>query len=280
MMRFFIGSLVLLTAVAFLAAADAPELLQKAKAAAKQGQLQEALKLADEAVAADAKSPAAVLFRGELHEALANHEKAVADFGQAIALDPKLAEAYNHRGSERFKLGQVAESLTDFDKYLELRPREKPGHWKRGISLYYAGKYKEGKEQFEAYEQVDTNDVENAVWHYICNARAVGPDKARAALLKIGKDQRVPMMEVYSLFGGKAKPADVMAAAKADDPPAAQLKSRLFYAHLYLGIYHDILGEQKLALEHLTEAAEKYRIGHYMGDVAKVHLDMLKKEKK
>ena len=160
----------------------------------------------------------------------------------------------------------MAESLADFNKFLELQPGEKPGHWKRGISLYYAGKFKDGKEQFESYEKVDTNDVENAVWHYICNARAVGPEKARAALLKIGKDQRVPMMEVYALFAGKAKPADVLAAAKADDPPAAQLKTRLFYAHLYLGIYHDILGDQKQALEHMTEAAEKYRIGHYMGD--------------
>jgi len=276
-MRCLLGLLVIAGAAL---GADAPELLQKARAVAKQGQLAEALKLADQAVAADAKSAAVVQFRGELHETLGNHEKAVADFSQVLALDPKLAEAYNRRGSEQFKLGKVAESLADFDKFLELRPREKPGHWKRGISLYYAGKYKEGKEQFEAYEQVDTNDVENAVWHYICHARAASPEKARAALLKIGKDQRVPMMEVYALFAGKAKPADVMAAAKADDLPAAQLKVRLFYAHLYLGIHHDIAGEPKLALEHMTEAAEKYRIGHYMGDVAKVHLDLLRKEKK
>ena len=32
--------------------------------------------------------------------------------------------------------------------------------------------------------------------------------------------------------------------------------------------------------EHMTEAAGKYRIGHYMGDVARVHADVLRKETK
>ncbi len=158
-------------------------------------------------------------------------KEAVADFDKAIEFDPKLAEAYDQRGSEHFKLGQIKGSLADFDKFLELRPDERNGHWRRGITLYYAGQFDEGRKQFEGYEKVDgaTNDVENAVWHYLCNARAIGPAKARAALLKIGKDGRVPMMEVYALYGGKAKPDDVLAAARAGDPRPAELKQRLFY---------------------------------------------------
>ena len=34
------------------------------------------------------------------------------------------------------------------------------------------------------------------------------------------------------------------------------------------------------ALEHMTAAAGKYRIGHYMGDVARVHEELLRKESK
>src|SRR5262249_55171572 len=160
----------------------------------------------------------ALLLRGIVHEALENHKEAIADFDRMLAIDPKEAEAYNHRGSEQFKLGHLAESLADFDRFLELRPDERPGHWKRGITLYYLGKFDEGRKQFEGYEKVDTNDVENAVWHYLCTARLLGADKARASLLKIGKDARVPMMEVYALFGGKAKPEDVLAAAEDDRP--------------------------------------------------------------
>src|SRR5262249_17849708 len=96
-------------------------------------------------------------------------------------------------------------------------------------------------------------------------------------LLKIGRDRRVPMMEVYSLFGGKIKPADVLAAVEAGDVPAEQRNAQRFYAHLYLGLYAEATGDRKQAVEHLTIAADKRRIGHYMWDVARVHRDLLKK---
>src|SRR5262249_31316097 len=152
-------------------------------------------------------------------------------------------------------------------------------HWKRGITCYYLGKFDEGKKQFEGYEKVDTNDVENAVWHFLCAARATNVEKARAGMLKIGKDERVPMMQVYDLYLGKAKPEEVLAAVKEGDPKGDKLTERLFYAHLYLGLYYEVQGDKKLALEHLTKATDDYKIGHYMWDVAHVHRDLLKKDK-
>jgi lipoprotein NlpI len=254
------------------------ELLEKARAALKHGKEADALKLATKAIDQEPKNAVPWLVRGTIHESSRQHAKAVADFDKAIALDAKLADAYDRRGSEHFKLGHIKESVADFDKYLELEPERKNGHWKRGISLYYAGKFDDGRKQFEGYEKVDTNDVENAVWHFLCAARQDGVKKARTAILKIGKDKRVPMMQVYDLYAGKAKPADVLDAAKAGDPPAEQLNARLFYAHLYLGLYAEATGDKKLALEHLTTAADKHKIGHYMWDVAKVHRDVLKKQ--
>ena len=264
----------------FVAAETADDRLDKAQTALEKGRAKEALALADEAVGQAPKSPRARYVRGLAHEMLGKHTEAVADFDKALALDDKLAEAYDHRGSERFKLGQVKESLADFDRYLELRPEAKNGHWKRGISLYYVGKFEEGRKQFEGYEKVDTNDVENAVWHYLCNARAVGVEKARAAMLKIGKDRRVPMMEVYALYAGKAKPDDVLAAARAGEPSKDDLNRRLFYAHLYLGLYYEAEGDKKKAREHITRAADDYPIGHYMGDVARVARNALSESAK
>src|SRR5262249_57763152 len=139
--------------------------------------------------------------------ALGGRGEGGADFDKCLEGDPKCAEAYDRRGSEQFKRGRVAESLADFDRFLKLRPEAAPGHWKRGISLYYAGRFDEGRRQFEGYEKVDTNDVENAVWHFLCNARRLGIEKARTQMLKIGKDRRVPMMDVYDLYRGKIKPA-------------------------------------------------------------------------
>jgi lipoprotein NlpI len=255
-----------------------PDLVDQARGAWKKGDSAKALELAGKAIALEPKDARLYLFRGSLSEALNRHDEAIADFDKCLEIDPKNAEAYNHRGSEQFRRGKIAESLADFDRFLELRPEERPGHWKRGISLYYAGRFAEGRKQFEGYEKVDTNDVENAVWQFLCAAREVGVDKARAGMLKIGKDRRVPMMRVYAMFKGDAKPEDVLEEAKAGEPAARELNLRLFYANLYLGLYYEALGDQKKALEYVTAAADKYKVEGYMWDVARVHRDLRRKE--
>jgi lipoprotein NlpI len=83
------------------------------------------------------------------------------------------------------------------------------------------------------------------------------------------------MTEVYELYAGRAKPEDVLVAARAGEPREEDLKRRLFYAHLYIGLYYEAEGDKKKALEHMKRAAEDYRIGHYMGDVARVGRDVL-----
>ncbi len=244
-----------------------------------QGDADQALGLAEKAVAADPDAAQPLYVRGLAKAALHRPADAVADYDKALKIDPKKAEIYDSRGSEEFKLGKFAESVADFDRYLEAVPKQAPGHWRRGISLYYAGRYDDGRKQFAAYEQVDTNDVENAVWHFLCAARADGVEKARAAMLKIGKDTRVPMMTVYDLYRGQAKPEDVTAAAEAGDATDAERKERRFYAHLYLGLYFDATRDAKQALEHMTLAAHKYYLDGYMGDVARVHEAVLLKDK-
>jgi lipoprotein NlpI len=253
------------------------ELLQRADAAFGKGDRDAALKLADEAVKAYPDQAAAYLLRSKVREAVRQNAEALADLDTVLKLDPTRVEAVNRRGAVEFKLGRIKESIADFDSYLARRPDEAPGHWMRGISLYYAARYEDGRKQFEVYEKVDTNDVENAVWHYLCNVRVAGRDKARAQMLKIGNDRRVPMMLVYKLFKGEVKPEEVLAASEADKVPDEQRQQRRFYAHLYVGLYYESEGDKKPALEHLKQAATTYRIGHYMGDVAKVHADLLEK---
>ena len=129
-----------------------------------------------------------------------------------------------------------------------------------------------------------TNDVENAVWHYLCVARKSGAEEARKSLLKIGHDRRVPLMQVYALFQGKATPENVLAAVREGAPTPDELRSRLFYAHLYLGLYADSTGDKKKALEFMKQAAEEAprpnNVPNYMGDVARVHRDILMKDVK
>ncbi len=257
-------------------------LLQEAKTAFDKGNTKEALVLAGKAIKAEGTNPKGYLTRAAIYSALHKPKEAIADYSKVIQLDPKSVEAYSLRGGEHFKLGHIKESIADFNKQIALKPGDYTNHWRRGISCYYAGRYADGAKQFEAGKKVYFNDVENAVWHFLCVARSSSVAKARKALLKIGEDTRVPMMEVYALFAGKAKPEDVLAAAKktAKGTKPEVKKEQLFYAHLYLGLYYEVLGNKKLARDHMQKAARDYLIGHYMGDVARVHLALMEKGKK
>ncbi|MCI0380766.1 MAG: tetratricopeptide repeat protein [Gemmataceae bacterium] len=240
----------------------------------------ETLDMLNRAIEAAPKNAGLLLQRGVLLGSLGKYLDAVADFSKALQLDSKLADAYHERGCAYFKLGKFKESVRDFDRYIELKPQRKASHWQRGISYYYAGQYEDGRRQFEGYQDFDSNDVENAVWRFMCMARRDNMDKARKEILKIGADKRVPMRQVYELFAGRLKPADVLAAAVAGNPKPETRSRQLFYAHLYVGIYFDLEGNKAKALEHLSTAADDHRIDHYMWDVARIHRDLLKASSK
>ena len=205
-----------------------------------------------------------------------NHQLAVDRLDQAIEVAPKLASAYYVRGRENFRLGRLEQSVADFDKYVELEPRFASRQWERGIAYYYVGKYKAGAAQFELYQTYHDNDVENSVWRYLCMVPTTGIEKARSVMLPIKDDRRNPMMQVFNLYRGKLKPADVLAETRSDDPSPLVLASRQFYAHLYLGLYYEVAGDAENARKYIDLAAAKTLRNHpginsYMWDVARIH---------
>ena len=169
-----------------------------------------------------------------------------------------------------FLAGRVKESVTGFDRVAALVPDAAPELWQRGIALYYVGRYDDCRKQFEVHRTVNPADVENAAWHFLCVARAESPARAKAALLPVGPDQRVPMSEVYQMFKGAMTPEQVMSAAGAS--PSGQ-----FYGNLYLGLYFEATGDPKRARTSLEAAAnERFRaVGGYMHTVARVHVARL-----
>lgn len=172
-----------------------------------------------------------------------------------------------------FQAGRITEAAAGFDNVAKLVPDSAPQLWQRGIALYYAGRYRDCRAQFESHRTVNPNDVENAAWHFLCVARAESPAKARTALLPVGPDSRPPMREVYEMFRGTMTPEQVLAAA--GNQPIAQ-----FYAHLYLGLYFEAVGNADRTLEHMTIAAsERYGMAGYMHGVARVHLGLLQNRK-
>jgi len=278
-MRYFLSCLMLIASVSIVNAADADEFIKEARAALKKGDAAAAMKAANKAIEVDAKNAVAFYLRGEAYAAQRKHAEAIKDFDAAFALDKTLLAAINQRGGEQFKVGKIEESIADFNTFLKANPKAEPGHWRRGISFYYVGKYTEGAKQFYDGRVVFGADVENAFFHFLCNARKDGVKKAREGLLKLdGPDRRIPMMKIYEMLEGKAKPDEVIEVADKAKLDAEDKNEALFYGHLYVGLYYEADGNAEKCKEHMTAAVEKYKIGHYMWDVANVHLGRMKKK--
>ena len=187
--------------------------------------------------------------------------------GEAQGQSP---QALLDRAVAEFSKGRISESVAAFDELARVAPREAPYLWQRGIALYYAGRYKDCRAQFESHRTVNSDDVENAAWHFLCVARGDSPKAARAALLPVGPDSRVPMREIYEMFRGATTADAVLKAA------GARPQGR-FYAHLYVGLYSEAIGDQARAREQIALAAQPQfaDAGGYMHMVAVVHLARL-----
>jgi lipoprotein NlpI len=257
-------------------ASSPAQLASQASASLAQRDFTNAIALATAALASDPKNLRALAVRGRAHSLLRNPTQAIPDFTAALAADPASPDLYQARGEDYFRLGRFRESVADFDRCLELVPQQKPYHWQRGISCYYAGQFEEGRKQFELHQTVNAHDVENAVWHFLCVARLSGMKKARAALIPIDGDTRVPMSQVHQLFAGKITPEEVLSAARSARATPAQAAKNLAYAHLYLGLYFEASGDAPAAREHIFKAAADFEARDYMGDVARSHANVLR----
>jgi lipoprotein NlpI len=277
-MRFAYGLLLVLAPFGQVASADEVDnLLNKSRQLIREGKSAEAITLADKAIALNPKLYAAYFLRGEANGLARKPKEAIADYEKALSIDPTFLIAVDRRGGERFKLGMFKESIEDFDAFLKANPKETAGHWRRGISYYYVGKYQEGAQQFDDGQAVFGSDAENAFWYFLCLARKDGVEKARAKIFKIGTDRRVPMMKIYDMIKGDAKPEEVIATATAARLDDEEKNEALFYANLYVGLYFEATGNAAKCKEHLTTAVGKHKIGHYMWDVGNVHLKTLTK---
>src|SRR6266478_418376 len=274
--------LIALISVNTLIAAESAneDLLTRAKATYAGGNVDTAIALATKAIEATPSDVRPYLVRAQFYEHSRELPKALTDYNEALKLDPKLAQAWQLRGLVHFKFAHIDESIADFDRFIELMPDQAPYHWQRGISYYYAGRFEDGRKQFELHQTVNPNDVENAAWHFLCVARSAGVQKARASLIPVKEDARVPMLQILSLFAGKLDPEDVLRVARAGEPPASELQRRLFYAHLYLGLYFEASGNETKSYEHISQASRQFGADDYMSHVARVHLLLREKSRR
>lgn len=253
---------------------------QRAISAYTAGNIDDAKSLFADALKEDDKYIPAYLARGYILQYERNYQAAVDDFSKVIELDSSRHEAWFRRGIEYFNLGEFEKSVADFEQYAEFRPEQKPFLWQLGIAYYYTGQHQEGRQLFESHQNVNSHDVENAVWHFLCVSKLEGFEAARKALISLDGDTRIPMMQVYALFKGYGTEEDVLKAAHAGTAVDGGLIRQSFYAHLYLGLYHEAKGDADKSFDYMLKAAQHYKSNGYMGEVARVHRDWLKKKNK
>ena len=186
----------------------------------------------------------------------------------AVATEPNPQELFN-QAVRLFFDAKPVESARVFDELVEAVPAAEPELWQRGLALYYADRFADGRAQFELHRTVNPNDVENPAWHFLCVAKLEGMEAARAKLLPVGEDPRVPMKEILALYSGQGDAAAVIQAAEQGEGEAR--KNQLCYAHLYLGLFHEAVGDDQKARAHITQAAGPFKMDHYMGKVAVMH---------
>lgn len=275
---FYFGIILLgVTAVCGGADPKSEELVRQGNAAFKEKDREKAIALFTEAIAADPSNTVAYYNRGRMHDVQGRKEPALEDYNKLLTLNPKHANGLQWRGTLLLRQGKFQEALADFDKHISIMPSHADHHWMRGMALYYLGRYSEAEKQYLSAHRVATNDVEHAMWHFACVARAAGPQKARTSFLPVANDERVPMMRLKAFYLGEAKVADVISAAEAGSPKIDELTRRLLYAHYYIGLFHEAAGDQKLAQEHIGKAAALSLPGELLSDMARLHRDRLDK---
>ena len=225
----------------------------------------------------DAPDRSALRIRASAREALEDYSAAALDFESLAQLDPAEPRILLALGGALFKAGDIDASIEAFDAAAALDASLGPHLWQRGISHYYAGRLGDCARQFDIHRTVNPQDVENSVWHFLCVAAEKGFDAARSGLIPIDRDSRIPMMEVFGLFGGSVSPDDVLRTAeRAAD--AGHGAGPVFYAHLYLGLYFEARRDRERSARHISEAVQQRQPANYMWQVARVHQQLRERE--
>jgi lipoprotein NlpI len=223
------------------------------------------------------------------HEALQRGDRdAAAAAADALVRDyPNDPPAMRLAGDFYLRAGKARPSIQQFKRYIERVPEHTPELWQYGIALAIAGDYQAGQKQFELHRTVNPHDVENALWHFYCVAKAQSPQRAMELILPAPGDQRVPMEQLLWLYrvGGnqdetqaaarEAAELQVRAAVDHVAEPSRRREHAEFYADLYLAMHADAWGNRQRALELAAKAAEAKEV-NYMTDVGRVYYSALR----
>jgi tetratricopeptide (TPR) repeat protein len=98
--------------------------------------------------------------RGNDHNKLGQHQRAIEDFNEAIRLKPDLATAYYNRGRTYSNLGQKQRAIDDFNETIRLKPNDAKVYYSRGIAYDKLGQLQRAIEDYNKAIHLKLNDAE------------------------------------------------------------------------------------------------------------------------
>ncbi len=204
--------------------------------------------------------------------------------GSELGKNPQLVSLYSKRGDLRTFLGDFAGARKDYEKMIEMDPSSEISHWRLGIVYFYLREFALAARQFEIYHRYDSVDRENGIWRFMSQAKDLGIERARQNLLTYDQKDRPPYPWLYDLFAGNSKPREVFSKINAAEFGGEYEQRVLFHAHLYVGIYLEMVEANKVEAQfHLERAVNNsYGLGTktYMWQIARIHHQGLMDEKR
>jgi len=177
-------------------------------------------------------------------------------------------------GEAWFALAEMEKSVEAYDEVLKRRPTIKPHLWQRGLALYYNNEFERGVDQFNSHQTLGTSDIENSVWHLMCNAKLKPLAEARKELIPNPGETRRMMHSVYDLFAGTGSTESVLEASGYSEG-VERIDSRVYHGLLYVGLYHEMKGDKKASVAAMKKAQRYVPPGQgLMSHVAMTHLKL------
>lgn len=169
-------------------------------------------------------------------------------------------------GMQFLAQGNIQTAIERFDAAERLLPSVAPRLWQRGIAYYYAGEYGKGADQFKLDLEVNSHDVEESIWHFMCNAMLKGIEFAQKELLEIDDERRAACRLAYETFRG-----EIAVEQLEDFDRESVSKHDRFYRELYAGLWYEVNGNEDKARECMLQAARDPLENDYMSRIAVMH---------
>jgi tetratricopeptide (TPR) repeat protein len=137
-----------------------PAYVGKSKAYNLLGDVKEAYKVLDNAIAAFPSSTELFLARGLLNNSKEKYSKALDDFDKAIKLNPvtNTFALYFNRGISYTSLEEYEPAVADFTKAAEIDPSNANAFYSRGLANYQLGNYDVSVKDFLKADELNPNN--------------------------------------------------------------------------------------------------------------------------